>query len=385
MNIVKNKSQIAIVVVGYNRLDSLKRLLSSLEESKFDADPIPLIISIDASGNKVLYDFVNAYKWNYGPCYININEQRLGLKQHILQCGNLTKYFKAIVLFEDDIVVSPYFYKYVKNAVLNYVEDKKIAEISLYRNEVNGFVQLPFEPRFNGADVFLMQDVSTWGECWTEDMWNDFIEWYNNHDESYINKVRMPEKIKKWTRAWSKYYYAYIVDTGKYVLFPYISLTTNYSEAGEHDEIGTSSLQTNMLYGDLVYTMRDSSKLERYDVFCNNEILYKALGFDQDQLELDLYGYGEFDKSKRYLLSTKILPYKVIKSFSLCLRPIEQNVISNIVGRGIFLYDKEVFVKVKEKENLFLTYYFIRGIRTSLVVGYVSNIIKSTIRRRLKI
>lgn len=385
MNIIENKSQTAIVVVGYNRLDSLKRLLSSLEQSQYDGDTIPLIISIDASGNEELYNFVKAYNWIYGPCYVNIQTQRLGLKKHILQCGNLTRFFKSIVLLEDDIVVSPYFYKYVKTAVEYYSSDKTVAQISLYRNEVNGFVHLPFEPRYSGADVFLMQDISTWGECWTEDMWNDFIEWYDQHDENYVNKVRMPEKIKKWTRAWSKYYYAYIIDTRKYVLFPYISLTTNYSEAGEHDEVGTISLQTNMLYGEMTYTMRDSTDLERYDAYCNNEILYESLSLEKDQLELDLYGYGELDNSKQYLLSTQILPYKVVKSFSLCMRPIEQNVISNILGRGIYLYDKSVLDKAENKENLFLAFYYIRGIRTSLILGYLRSIILSFIRKRLKL
>lgn len=385
MNIIENKSQTAIVVVGYNRLDSLKRLLSSLEESQYDGDTIPLIISIDASGNEELYNFVKAYNWIYGLCYVNIQTQRLGLKKHILQCGNLTRFFKSIVLLEDDIVVSPYFYKYVKTAVEYYSSDKTVAQISLYRNEVNGFVHLPFEPRYSGADVFLMQDISTWGECWTEDMWNDFIEWYDQHDENYVNKVRMPEKIKKWTRAWSKYYYAYIIDTRKYVLFPYISLTTNYSEAGEHDEVGTISLQTNMLYGEMTYTMRDSTDLERYDAYCNNEILYESLSLEKDQLELDLYGYGELDNSKQYLLSTQILPYKVVKSFSLCMRPIEQNVISNILGRGIYLYDKSVLDKAENKENLFLAFYYIRGIRTSLILGYLRSIILSFIRKRLKL
>lgn len=385
MNIIENKSQTAIVVVGYNRLDSLKRLLSSLEQSQYDGDTIPLIISIDASGNEELYNFVKAYNWIYGPCYVNIQTQRLGLKKHILQCGNLTRFFKSIVLLEDDIVVSPYFYKYVKTAVEYYSSDKTVAQISLYRNEVNGFVHLPFEPRYSGADVFLMQDISTWGECWTEDMWNDFIEWYDQHDENYVNKVRMPEKIKKWTRAWSKYYYAYIIDTRKYVLFPYISLTTNYSEAGEHDEVGTISLQTNMLYGEMTYTMRDSTDLERYDAYCNNEILYESLSLEKDQLELDLYGYGELDNSKQYLLSTQILPYKVVKSFSLCMRPIEQNVISNILGRGIYLYDKSVLDKAENKENLLLAFYYIRGVRTSLILGYLRSVILSFIRKRLKL
>ena len=135
----------------------------------------------------------------------------------------------------------------------------------------------------------------------------------------------------------------------------------------------------------MTYTMRDSTDLERYDAYCNNEVLYESLSLEKDQLELDLYGYGELDNSKQYLLSTQILPYKVVKSFSLCMRPIEQNVISNILGRGIYLYDKSVLDKAENKENLFLAFYYIRGIRTSLILGYLRSIILSFIRKRLKL
>ena len=112
--------------------------------------------------------------------------------------------------------MSPYFYADVEKTVEKYGSDDLIAEISLYKNEANGYVGLPFHELVDGNDVFLMQDVSTWGECWTEKMWNDFVSWRDSHSEEDILNVNMPNPIKEWDRAWSKYYNAYVVDTHKY-------------------------------------------------------------------------------------------------------------------------------------------------------------------------
>ena len=167
MELSVQKDKVAIVVVGYNRIKSLSRLLDSLLKAEYPYKNIPLVISIDASGEQSLYEYVKNFTWPYGEKYVNIQKERLGLKNHIYKCGDLTKFFKAIVLLEDDLYVSPYFYEYVLWAVENYGCDPKIAEISLYKNESNGYVGLPFHQQEKGHDVFLMQDVSTWGDCFT--------------------------------------------------------------------------------------------------------------------------------------------------------------------------------------------------------------------------
>ena len=87
-----------------------------------------------------------------------------------------------------------------------------IAEISLYRNDSNGYAGFPFSPMQNGADVFLWHDVSTWGEIWTPSMWKSFVYWRDHIcSEDIIQRVDMPDRIKSWTRAWSKYYNAYLL------------------------------------------------------------------------------------------------------------------------------------------------------------------------------
>lgn len=378
-----HKEKTAIVVVGYNRLKSLKRLLKSIDDASYAVNDIPLVISIDASGDESVYELARKFQWKHGEKYVNIQQERLGLKDHIYQCGDLTRYFKAIILLEDDLVVSPFFYSYVEQAIEHYQEDESIAQISLYKNERNGYVGLPFMNLRNGSDVFLMQDVSTWGECWTEKMWNEFTHWRDSHSEEYILSVDMPSRIKKWTRAWSKYYNAYVVDTHKYVIYPNVSLTSNFSDAGEHGGDNNSIVQVNLQQGDFLYRMYNSEKLVRYDIYFNNEMLSEWLHINGSEICLDTYGFHE-NRNKRYILSTRLFPYKILKSYALYMRPIELNVRYGIEGCGLFLYDTNIpNLTMQAKCSKLLAPYFLQGFNTRLLASHVISMVLKAIKKRM--
>lgn len=132
----------AVVVVGFNRLLSITRLLKSLSIAYYDEE-VALVISIDKSDDQDVYSFVDNFQWKHGNKYVIIQEKRRGLKEHIYRCGDLSKFFKSVTILEDDMSVSPYFFSYVKNAVEVYGDDENVAGISLYKNEFNGFNSLP--------------------------------------------------------------------------------------------------------------------------------------------------------------------------------------------------------------------------------------------------
>lgn len=379
-----NKSKVAIVCVGYNRKKSIERLFNSLLAAEYSSCDIPLVISIDASKDEALYEYVKKFHWPFGEKYVNIQTVRLGLENHIYQCGDLTAYFKAVILLEDDLCVSRYFYKYILHTIDFYAEDNRIAEISLYKNEINGYVGLPFENINNGSDVFLMQDVSTWGECWTESMWNDFTNWRCRHTEEDILNVDMPVQIKKWTRAWSKCYNAYVVDTGKFVLYPNVSLTTNFSDAGEHGGDNNSLVQVNLLQEDFDYRFLPFEDLAKYDIYFNNVDSYEWLHLRPDNLCLDYYGFNNFIAGKKYLLSTRVIKAPIIKSFALNMRPIELNVKNKVHGSGIFLYDVRQMDSFDEKSkaSILVAEYFLRGFNMNLLRRFVcSHYIHSLLKR----
>lgn len=199
----------AVVVVGFNRLLSITRLLKSLSSAYYDEE-VALVISIDKSDDQDVYSFVDNFQWNYGNKYVIIQEKRRGLKEHIYRCGDLSKFFKSVTILEDDLMVSPYFFDYVKKAVEIYGDDENVAGISLYKNEFNGFNSLPLFFLNNGYDVFAYQSTSTWGETFTYSMWSLFRVWLNDWDEDF-SAVDTYKEIKSWNKAWSKYYEAYII------------------------------------------------------------------------------------------------------------------------------------------------------------------------------
>ena len=101
----------AIVLVCYNRLLGVERLLKSLENADYNGrNDIVLIFSIDNSGTKTVEDFAKAYKWIHGEKLIRTFTQRQGLKNHILQCGDFTEKYDIVAVFEDDIYASESFY-----------------------------------------------------------------------------------------------------------------------------------------------------------------------------------------------------------------------------------------------------------------------------------
>lgn len=371
-NNLSNKSKVAIVCVGYNRIKSMCRLLDSLLHAKYPSSDIPLVISVDCSGDTQLYDYVENFEWPYGDKYVNIQKERLGLKKHIFQCGDLTELFQAIILLEDDIFVSPYFYDYALQTIEKYGADDRIGQISLYRNETNGFIGLPFTNISTGSDVFLIQSVTSWGECWTNAMWKNFKRWMKDHGEDTIKNAEIPEAIKTWTNAWSKYYHTYLVDTNRYVVYPSVSLTTNFSDAGVHGGDNHTIVQSHLQQGKFVYRLYDFKFLEKYDSFYNNIALYDWLEIPKEQLCLDIYGINMNIKEKKYILTTKQLPFKLIKKFGIKLRPIELNVKYKIAGEGISLYEISPNTQINGNEpfNKNVLPYYLGGLPLRWIFKY---------------
>ena len=335
----QNKERYAIVSVGYNRLKSQRRLLSSLLKADYSGyDEVPLVVSIDCSGDEELYAFINDFKWPYGDKYVIIRDHRLGLKDHILACGDLTNYFKGIILLEDDLYVSKEFYNYTIKADEAYGCCDSIASISLYNNEMNGYCWLPLVRLKNNSDVFADQSVSTWGEAWNRRMWRDFRTWLASTNIPW-DDIDMPLQIKQWTRAWSKFFNAYLVLNNKYSIFPYTSLTTNFSDAGEHGNANNTIVQVSLQQNRMDYRMLPFDLLVKYDIYSNNMDIPSYLGLSADDVCVDMYGVRPNSLRKRYYLTVRRLPYKVVRSFGLYMRPQELNIFEDIPGDDIYLYD----------------------------------------------
>lgn len=352
LNIQKTQDKLAIVIVGYNRLDSIVRLLNSLLNAEYYDMDVPLVISIDASNNEDLYTYARTFVWPFGEKHVIIHKKRLGLREHIFSCGDLTEYFKGIILLEDDIYVSAHFYKYALEACNYYDEDDKVACIALYSKNINESISMPFVPYKDKFDVYATQIVITWGECWTRHMWSQFKDWLKLNRDIDFSNLEIPNNVKLYSKAWSKFFYAYQVLTNKYTISPYESYTTNFSEVGEHAKKQLTRCQVPLVNSYRQCIFASVENLVKYDAFMNPVDLAGFVGIDGNNLNVDLSGYRGCLVNKRYLLSISLLPYKVVKSYGLSMKPIDANIRKNIDGKGIYLYDTDYKITGGKTERL---------------------------------
>lgn len=333
----------AIVVVAFNRARSLNRLLYSLEKAYYPNDSITLIISIDKGpNNEDVVSIAQGYHWNYGTKKVVVQNKNLGLRTHVLQCGDYTKEFDSIIMLEDDLYVSPNFYYYSVQALDFSIGKKAIGGVSLYNHQLNVHTNKNFQPIQDGFDNWYFQFASSWGQAWTSNQWNEFRTWYDD-GPSIDDDMHIPEYVRSWSeKSWLKYFIAFLIIKNRWFIYPKISLTTNFSDAGTHVGEDSTVFQLPLLYNLKKHysfsTIRESGAV--YDAFYENMKIGEVLQFKDEELCVDLYGYRALDGvKKRYFLTTQILNYKILESFGCSLKPMDSNILQGVTGNDIYLYD----------------------------------------------
>jgi hypothetical protein len=382
--------KLAIVVIGYNRLVSIKRMLSSLISVNYGNDIVDLIISIDNSGKYDVEDYARQFIWNNGEKIIKTYEQRLGLRNHVLRCGDYVENYDAIAVFEDDIYVSPDFYRFMKSSVSFYKNDKNIAGISLYSHKWSEYVRRPFHPEKRKYDTYFMQFAQSWGQIWMRDQWFEFKKWYDKNQGNISQSDDIPHMVTDWPdTSWLKYHITYCIKNNKYFVYPYDSLTTNFTDVGQHCKDKNKIFQVPLTYtASESYNFPNYGKEDAvyYDGFFERQFIGKYFGIDDESLCVDIYA-GKVNREKRYLLSSKKLNYKIISSYALELKPHELNAVLKVEGNDIYLYDtseidKNIFYG---DEDLVKWYYDSRTYDNKVIVKMLLDKIKNKVLNKLRI
>lgn len=344
------QGKITIIVVGYNRADAVSRVLQSLNRAQYDYTDIRLVISIDHSGNEEVVRTAENFSWEHGEKLVIYHPERLGLRKHIISCGDLSRKYGAVMILEDDLYVSPDFYNYAMKALETYGGLSVIAGISLNTKRELLESSYPFMPLHRGDDIYFQQFATSWGQVWNERMWNGFREWYDCHPVLPYHKDVLPEVLGYPDTSWAKFYQTYIVDTGKYFVYSYDSLTTNFGDAGQHFGSSSSAVQSVLFYGKKEYRMPSFENGVKYDIYGEPAGLAASLGIEEAEFTCDMWGRKQPESYRRYVLSSRELDYKVIKSFGMQMKPMELNILERVPGQQLFLYDTKQAVKNNRKE-----------------------------------
>lgn len=358
-----------IIVAAYSRDKSLSRLLTSLKLARYPKDAnIKVIISLDGGYAPKVSDVAEQFKrdFDYGEVEIIRRDKNIGLRKHIIWCGDQTELYGSVIILEDDILVDPNFYTYAEEAMAFYAKDDRIGGISLYGQRYNEYINLPFEPIHDFSSCYLMQIPCSWGQAWTKAQWANFRRWYRTAMAEQLDMCPfVPSSVKKWPEtSWKKYYSYYLAVTDRYFVYPYVSYATNCADGGTHVKgKGTIKYQVPFARPDRTaekFSFNSVDDSVCYDSFMepSSSFIYDLLEVRREEVEIDFYGSKTIDllMKKSYVLTTKKVS-KYVKRFCLSSKPFESCLRVPALDGGIsggYIYLAESTTIVSNSSSLYM-------------------------------
>ena len=354
---------IAIVLPCFKRVTTLNELCQTLLQASYDGDSVSLVFSIDFSGTNEVAKFAKAFEWPFGPKRVIEHETNIGLRNNIILCGDLTNEYDAVIILEDDLEVSSSFYKFAKDAAVFYDNDDRIGGVSIYQYYIEEISHTRFIPIYEGFDAYFVQWASSWGQLWTRKHWRSFKTWYENHQD--ISEINIPLKVRNWKKSWKKYYIAYLADTSRYFVFPFISHVYNGNKTGGvHTEsdlvVSTSSPFDIVGCKEFRFPRLDDVRFT-YDSYFQISPRNITVNRNYYRVEFDLFGHKEQIKEDYVITSRECKKNDVICSFGAGMLPLECNVLTQKAGNVFHLIPTEAFVS-KNSVNLFSSIQIRKGV-----------------------
>ena len=272
-----------IVVFTYVRLDHTKKMMESLLANK-EAPKSELYVFSDGekkAENKCDVENVRKYLHSIsGFKKITIIERKnnWGLANNLIDgITTVIRKHKRIIVVEDDLVLSPFFLKFMNETLNIYENEKNVSAIS-------GFVNPVYKPL---SETFFLSYFACWGWATWERSWNIFnqdskqlmreLEKYGNLREFNIDHsvsfYRMLEyQVKGNINSWAIRFYVSSFVNSKLILFPCQSLTKHNGIDGS----GPHSGVTNNYEVELAST---PIKTDKIDIKVNREAYYAYRDF----------------------------------------------------------------------------------------------------------
>ena len=232
-----------IIYFAYNRPVHTKKTLEYLKRNKLAKKSL-IYFFLDAAKDKYSKDKVLEVRKiiknvkGFKKKKIIIRKKNLGVAGNIIEgVTRILKKHEKIIVVEDDILTSPYFLKYMNDALNLYKDENKVAAVSGY--------SYPIINKYN--DYFFLK----MGECWGWATWKSSWEIFekngikllkiikkNNHisefnfDDSYDFVKQLENFCLKKNQSWAIRWYASIYLNNKFTLYPPKSLVKNIGMDG---------------------------------------------------------------------------------------------------------------------------------------------------------
>jgi hypothetical protein len=259
-----------IVLFTYDRLWHTQKTIEALKNNEL-ANESELIIYSDGAKNKSVYESVSQVRDyvetvdGFKKVTIISRDKNWGLANSIIEGVSqvIKKYGKVIVL-EDDLVTSPFFLKYMNDALEFYKDENEVMHISGY--------MYPIDNK-NLNDTFFIKPDTCWGWATWDRAWK-----YFKKDTNYYLNIFSKKMIKDFNlngsfdhfkqikankngriNTWAIYWYASTYLQNGLSLHPSKSFVSNIG----HDGKGVHCVKTSIY---------DVNLVDNYAITFSNQI-----------------------------------------------------------------------------------------------------------------
>nr|XP_043628828.1 uncharacterized protein LOC122600215 isoform X1 [Erigeron canadensis] len=251
---------LTIKILTYDRLASLSRCLRSLSAAQYDQNVVNLHIYIDhfkfsekdenldkkLNDSKRILDFVDGFEWKFGEKMVHYRTGNVGLQAQWLEAWWPVSDHEFVFVVEDDIELSPLYYRFLKGLIVNYYYNVTNSSPSIY----GASLQRPrFVPGKHGnkihlnkeTQVFLYQLVGTWGQLLFPRPWKEFRLWYDAHKTKGMKPILDGMVTTGWykkmgDKIWTPWFIKFIHARGYFNIYTNFlhetSLSVSHRDAG---------------------------------------------------------------------------------------------------------------------------------------------------------
>lgn len=242
-----------ITVLTMNRKKSLLRLLASLENAEYPDATVKLVIRVDGTASKDTIAAANQFAFSHGPKQVVVSPTRRGLRAAWFEAWTPAQNEHGIIL-EDDVEVSPQWFRWIAGAWKVYGARTDLAGISLQRQ-----THKMLRPHSAGwtfpeeETPFLYKLVGSIGFSPHPQRWSEFLLWVKSIDLNTFDPTTdgiLPKlETSGWFKgisptSWWEAHFIWFCETHTlYTLYMHplqqTALAAHWREPGEHESAGT--------------------------------------------------------------------------------------------------------------------------------------------------
>ena len=269
-----------IILFVYNRLEHTKQTIKALQKNELATESELFIYSDAAKDEKIKQSVDEVRKYiktvdGFKKVTIIEREKNWGLANSIIDgVTKIVNEYGKIIVLEDDLVTSPYFLKFVNEALEFYKDEKKVWHISGWNYPI----------KIDGEeDVFFWRVMNCWGWATWADRWQyfekDIKKLITTFSKDDIKRFNLDGYENFWSQViankegeintWAIFWYATIFKQNGLCLNPVQTFVENIGHDGSGVHCGTSKK-----YIDLV---NDNKNIVFINTICESKKYVKLI------------------------------------------------------------------------------------------------------------